>query len=94
MPRRPGPAPVPPHEPSPELKAAIRDWEDSVKREQELRQAARKAVADELIRFPDLPVAALAKAPEVPWDVEMVRRIAREYDVPYRQPNKAPVKEE
>lgn len=93
MPTKRGPAPVPPHKPSPELKAAVKAWLDAVDAEEKTRHAARKAIADELKQNPDLPIAALGKSDAIPWDTEMIRRIAREYNVPYRQPNKAPVKQ-
>lgn len=37
-------------------------------------------------------ISPWSKSDDMPWDTEMARRIAREYNVPYRQPNKVPVK--
>ncbi|MDX3345938.1 hypothetical protein PV387_39415 [Streptomyces sp. ME02-6987-2C] len=89
MPRTPGPLAQPDHKISDATRTAIKEWEAHVAKEVELRNAARKALADELKTNPDLPVAALAKVPEVPWGIQTIWTIAKEYDVPPRQPNKS-----
>ncbi|MGW2951559.1 hypothetical protein [Streptomyces eurythermus] len=89
MPRKPGARPQPDHKLSEEARLAIKAWEDHVAKEPELRKAAHKALADELKANPDLPVAALAKLPEVPWGIGTLWNIVSEYNVPARQPNKA-----
>ncbi|MFJ1606992.1 hypothetical protein ACIOHS_27015 [Streptomyces sp. NPDC088253] len=89
MPRKPGAQPQPDHKLSDEARAAIRAWEAHVAQEVVLREAAQKALADELKANPDLPVAALAKAPEVPWGIGTLWHIVSKYNVPARQPNKA-----
>ncbi|MEU6928992.1 hypothetical protein AB0A05_07490 [Streptomyces sp. NPDC046374] len=89
MPRKPGVQPKPAPKLSETTKAAINAWERYVKKEEKLRKAAQKALAQELIADPDLPVAALANLPEVPWGIGTLRIICAEYKVPPRQPNKA-----
>ncbi|MFI0827237.1 hypothetical protein ACH4Q7_22590 [Streptomyces roseolus] len=89
MPRKPGAQPKPTPKLSEETRAAIREWERYVEQEEALRKRAQKALADELIADPDLPVAALAALPEVPWGIGTLRIICAEYGVPPRQPNKA-----
>ncbi|MEU6595334.1 hypothetical protein ABZ923_40110 [Streptomyces sp. NPDC046881] len=89
MPRKPGPQPLPDHKLSDEARAAIKAWEEHVEQEVVLREAAQKALADELTANPDLPVAVLAKLPEVPWGIGTLWNIVGKYDVPARQPNKA-----
>ncbi|MEV6738659.1 hypothetical protein AB0N14_17690 [Streptomyces sp. NPDC051104] len=89
MPRKPGPQPQPDHKLSDEARAAIKAWEDHVAKEEELRERAQKALADELKANPDLPVAALAKNPHVPWGIGTLWNIVAKYDVPARQPAKS-----
>lgn len=89
MPRKPAPQPRPAHKLAPETQAAIKVWEDHITKEVELRKAAQKALADELLADPDLPVQVLADTPGVPWGIGTLRAICAEYNVPPRQPNKA-----
>ncbi|KQW13557.1 hypothetical protein [Streptomyces sp. Root369] len=89
MPRKPGPQIQPDHKLSDEARAAIKAWEDHVAKEPELREAAQKSLADELTANVDLPVANLAKNPEVPWGIGTLWKIVTKYNVPPRQPNKA-----
>ncbi|MEU7323362.1 hypothetical protein ABZ682_22845 [Streptomyces griseoviridis] len=89
MPRKPGAQPQPDHKLSAEARAAIKAWEANVKEESKLREAAQRALADELKANPDLPVAALAKLPEVPWGIGTLWNLVSKYSVPPRQQNKA-----
>ncbi|MCX4573560.1 hypothetical protein OHB41_10275 [Streptomyces sp. NBC_01571] len=89
MPRKPGAQIQPDHELSDATRAAIKAWEDNVAEEVVLRAAAQKALADELLADPDLPVASLAKAKGVPWGIGTLWNIVAKYNVPARQPNKA-----
>ncbi|MER6980552.1 hypothetical protein [Streptomyces carpinensis] len=89
MPRKPGAQPQPDHKLSDAARDAIRAWNEHVAKEEELREAAQNALADELKANPDLPVAALAKNPDVPWGIGTLWNIVAKYDVPARQPNKA-----
>ncbi|MET7809801.1 hypothetical protein ABZT26_02940 [Streptomyces sp. NPDC005395] len=84
-----GKQPLPEYKPSDTARNAIREWEESVKREEELRHAARKALADDLKADTDLPYAAVAAHPAVPWTEATLRIIGQEFAVPPRQPNKA-----
>ncbi|MFJ5890338.1 hypothetical protein [Streptomyces californicus] len=84
------------YEPSPEMLAAIKEWEDAVKEEERLRNKARAAVAEEL-RTATVerggehhPVSHAAVAEHLPWSEPTVLTIAREYGVPgVRQRKKA-----
>lgn len=89
MPRKPGPQPLPDHKLSDETRAAIKAWEEHVAKEPVLREAAQKALAKELKDNPDLPVAALANDPHVPWGIGTLWAIVSKYKVPPRQPSKA-----
>ncbi|GGZ73065.1 hypothetical protein ACFOOM_01110 [Streptomyces echinoruber] len=92
-----GKQPLPEYKPSDAVRAAIKAWEESVALEEERRHAARRALADELKANPELPYAAVAAHPIVPWTEATLRIIGQEFDVPPRNPNKAwkrPRKEE
>ncbi|MFF5968207.1 hypothetical protein ACFY64_31690 [Streptomyces collinus] len=89
MPSKPGAKPQPDHKLSAETRAAIKAWEDHVAKEEVLREAAQKALAQELIANPDLPVQTLAKNPLVPWGIGTMWNIVSKHNVPPRQPNKA-----
>lgn len=67
------------YEPSEAMQAAIEAWEAAVKKEEELRHAARAAVAEEL-RTARISHEALAK--HLPWTEGTVTGIAKEYKVP------------
>lgn len=84
-----GKQPLPEYKPSDEARAAIKAWEDAVKLEEKTRHAARKALAGDLSADTDLPYAAVAAHPLVPWTEATLRIIGTEYNVPPRQPNKA-----
>lgn len=84
-----GKQPLPEYKPSDTVRAALKAWEEALKREEETRHAARKALADELKANPDLPYAAVAAHDLVPWTEATLRIIGTEYKVPPRQPNKA-----
>ncbi|THA54272.1 hypothetical protein [Streptomyces sp. A1136] len=67
------------YQPSEKMLAAIKEWEDVVKLEEEKRHAARAAVAEEL-RTAQVSHGALA--PHTPWTEGTITGIAREYKVP------------
>ncbi|WP_434593352.1 hypothetical protein [Streptomyces sp. A5-4] len=67
------------YQPSETMLAAIKAWEDVVAKEEELRHAARAAVAEEL-RTAHVSHGALAQ--HVPWTEATVTGIAKEYKVP------------
>lgn len=77
-PRTPGGTP-PPYEPSPAFTAALAALAQAEEDLREKRQAARKAVADEL-RTSGVSQAKVAA--HTPWTEVTVRSIAKEYDVP------------
>ncbi|KUN32494.1 hypothetical protein AQJ11_02920 [Streptomyces corchorusii] len=84
-----GKQPLPEYKPSPETLETIKAWEDAVQREEETRHAAQKALMDELKADTDLPFAAVAAHPRVPWTEATLRIVGKKYAVPPRQPNKA-----
>ncbi|MFD5788619.1 hypothetical protein ACFWH1_18600 [Streptomyces sp. NPDC127037] len=74
------------YKPSEEMLAAIQEWQDVVKLEEDKRRAARAAVAEEL-RAAGVSHDAIAK--HLPWTAATVHGIAKEYGVPglrQRQP--------
>lgn len=93
MPRPLGKQPLPPYKPSDKVRAAIKEWQDALAKEEKTRHAARAALAAELKADTDLPYAAVAAHDAVPWTEETLRGIGREYGVPPRQPNKAKPRE-
>ncbi|MGW4731789.1 hypothetical protein ACWEQC_21945 [Streptomyces shenzhenensis] len=84
-----GKQPLPKYKPSETALEAITAWEAALKLEEETRAAARKALADDLKADPDLPYAAVAAHPRVPWTEATLRIFGKEFKVPPRQPNKA-----
>lgn len=82
MPRRKKPTP-PPYEPSQALQAAFAELADAETAHETARQAARKAVADDM-RATEQPQAAIVEC--IPWGDETVREIAIEYGIPSRTP--------
>ncbi|RPK58099.1 hypothetical protein EES44_24515 [Streptomyces sp. ADI96-15] len=74
------------YQPSKAMLAAIREWEDAVKVEEEKRHAARAAVAEEL-RAARISHGALAT--HTPWTEGTITGIAREYKVPGLRQRKA-----
>ncbi|WP_086859820.1 hypothetical protein [Streptomyces milbemycinicus] len=84
-----GKQPLPDYKPSDKVRDALKAWEDALKLEEKTRHAARKALAEELKADLDLPYAAVAAHPIVPWTEATLRIIGTEYKVPPRQPNKA-----
>ncbi|PWI05501.1 hypothetical protein DIZ27_38885 [Streptomyces sp. NWU339] len=84
-----GKQPLPEYKPSETARDAIKAWEDAVKLEEKTRHEARKALADDLKADSDLPYAAVAAHPRVPWTEATLRTIGQEYGVQPRQPNKA-----
>ncbi|MFF0206389.1 hypothetical protein [Streptomyces althioticus] len=84
-----GKQPLPEYKPSEEALAAIKAWQEALELEEKTRHAARKALAEELKADTDLPYAAVAAHPQVPWTEATLRIIGQEYKVPPRQPNKA-----
>ncbi|KPI33318.1 hypothetical protein OV450_1406 [Actinobacteria bacterium OV450] len=67
------------YEPSEKLRAAIAAWEEAVQKEEELRHAARKAIADELL---EARISHGVMSQHVPWTEATVTGIAKEYKVP------------
>jgi hypothetical protein len=84
-----GKQPLPEYKPSDTAREALKAWQDALDLEEKTRHAARKALADELKADTDLPYAAVAAHPLVPWTEATLRIIGGEYGVPPRQPNKA-----
>ncbi|MER7477370.1 hypothetical protein ABTX60_06905 [Streptomyces sp. NPDC126510] len=84
-----GKQPLPEYKPSEAVRKALKEWEEALAKEEETRHAARKALAEELKADTDLPYAAVAAHPLVPWTEATLRIIGTEYKVPPRQPNKA-----
>ena len=77
--------------PSPELIAARTAFEEAQLQLTEARQKFRAAVADELRKYADVTNDVIAE--HLPWTAEVVRTIAREYDVPRkRQPTVEAIK--
>lgn len=70
------------YEPSPELIAARAEFEEAGVKLAEARNKFRAAVADELRRV-DVTNDVIAE--HLPWTAEVVRTIAREYDVPRKR---------
>ncbi|MFF5668849.1 hypothetical protein ACFY8S_01715 [Streptomyces hygroscopicus] len=89
-----GKQPLPEFKPSDTTLDAIKAWEDAVKLEEKTRHAARKALADEMKADTDLPYAAVAAHPRVPWTEATLRLLGQEFEVPPRQPNKAKAKKQ
>ncbi|MGC0418365.1 hypothetical protein [Embleya sp. AB8] len=87
MSRAPGPSNLyADYTPAPAMAEAIAAWERSVEEELRLRNAARKAVADEL-KASGVSHQAVAKF--VPWTEATVAGIAKEYGVPPKRKRKA-----
>ncbi|MFB0617268.1 hypothetical protein [Streptomyces sp. AGS-58] len=84
-----GKQPLPEYKPSQSTLDAIKAWEAAVDLEETTRHAAQKALADELKADTDLPFAAVAAHPSVPWTEPTLRIIGKAHQVPPRQPNKA-----
>ncbi|MEH0579050.1 MULTISPECIES: hypothetical protein [Streptomyces] len=84
-----GGKPLPDYKPSDAALDALAAWKKALEDEERTRHAARKALAEELKADTDLPYAAVAAHPLVPWTEATLRIIGTEYKVPPRQPNKA-----
>ncbi|WP_406178070.1 hypothetical protein [Streptomyces canus] len=84
-----GKQPLPEYKPSDAVRDALAEWKKALELEEKTRHAARKALAEELKADLDLPYAAVAGHPLVPWTEATLRIIGTEYKVPPRQPNKA-----
>ncbi|MEU1180593.1 hypothetical protein ABZ464_23625 [Streptomyces sp. NPDC005820] len=84
-----GKQPLPEYQPSDAAREALAAWKKALEDEEKTRHAARKALAEELKADTDLPYAAVAAHPLVPWTEATLRIIGTEYKVPPRQPNKA-----
>ncbi|MFI2301980.1 hypothetical protein ACH5AL_24505 [Actinacidiphila glaucinigra] len=77
----------PTYKPSDELKAALREWEESIQAELDKRHALRRAVADEL-KATGITNSVISE--HLPWTQETVRGIANEYGVPRHRAPKTP----
>ena len=70
-----GKQPLPEYKPSDAALDALAEWKEALEREEKTRHAARKALADELKADTDLPYAAVAAHPLVPWTEATLRII-------------------
>lgn len=70
------------YSPSPQLAAALAEYEKAQAAEESARTNLRAAVADDLKTY---DVTNEVIAPHLPWSSETVRGIAREYDVPRKR---------
>lgn len=70
------------YNPSPQLTAALADYEQATEAAEAARVRLRAAVADDLKAY---DVTADGIATHLPWSGETVRGIAREYDVPRKR---------
>lgn len=70
------------YSPSPQLVAALAEFEKAQEAEEVARANLRAAVADDLKTY---DVTNEVIAPHLPWSSETVRGIAREYDVPRKR---------
>ncbi|HEX8807993.1 MAG TPA: hypothetical protein VF760_03270 [Xanthobacteraceae bacterium] len=70
------------YSPSPQLTAALADYDDTQRAAEAARVRLRAAVAADLKTY---DVTADTIAEHLPWSGETVRGIAREYEVPRRR---------
>lgn len=71
--------------PSPQVEAAIANWRNIQKAEEEARAAVRAAIADDLKDPKNAAITVEDAAPKLPWSSETIRGIAREYGVPRKR---------